>query len=330
MSAAPVNWVDVPVRQVTIGPLEGVWRDLGTAAGTRQVGLRRMQVAPGKRSTPAHTHSGEEEIFFVLAGSGLSWQAGATYEIAAGDCLVHLCEGPAHTLVAGPDGLDVLAFGERTASEACYLPRANVSWLGSSWVRSGETDHPFLQEAAAGELDMPAAPSERPASIVNIADVPAQVIERGEVASTRRSVSDAAGAVRTALREFALPPGKLGVPPHCHSGAEELFVVLEGGGLYLEGQPGAPGWQPEERPVRAGDVVACLAGNGEAHAFRAGASGLTYLAYGDRDRHDTIWYPRSRKIAFPGLKVIGRLEPLGYWDGEDGDAAVSPRAGSAK
>ena len=46
-------------------------------------------------------------------------------------------------------------------------------------------------------------------------------------------------------------------------------------------------------------------------------AGLSYLAYGDRVAADTIWYPRSRKIAFPGLKVIGRLEPLGYWDGEE-------------
>jgi uncharacterized cupin superfamily protein len=317
MSAAPVNWDDVPVRQITMGPIEGAWRDLGTAAGTRLLGLRRAQLPPGKRSTPAHTHSGEEELFYVLAGSGLSWQAGATYEVAGGDCLVHLCEGPAHTLVAGPDGLDVLVYGERTQSEACYLPRAKVSWLGSSWVKAGETDHPFKQEAAVGALEMPAEPSERPATIVNIAGVPAQTVERGEIASTRRSVSEAAGAQRTALREFVLPPGKLGVPPHCHSGAEELFVVIEGDGLYLQGARGATGWEPEERPVRAGDIVSRLAGTGEAHAFRAGPDGLTYLAYGNRDRHDTIWYPRSHKVAFPGLGVIGRLEPLGYWDGEE-------------
>jgi uncharacterized cupin superfamily protein len=317
MSAAPVNWDDVPVRQVAMGPIEGAWGDLGTAAGTQAIGLRRLQIAPGKRSTPAHTHSGEEEVFFVLAGAGLSWQGGATYEVAAGDCLVHLIEGPAHTLIAGPDGLDVLVYGERTASEACYLPRASVAWLGSSWVKAGETDHPFKQEAAAGELEMPAALSERPATIVNIAAVPTQAVEHGGIASTRRSVSEAAGAQRTALREFVLPPGKLGVPPHCHSGAEELFVVLAGDGAYLLGARGATGWEPEERPVRVGDVVSCLAGAGEAHAFRAGPSGLTYLAYGDRDHHDAIWYPRSHKVAFPGLGVIGRLEPLGYWDGEE-------------
>ena len=317
MSAAPVNWDDVPVRQVTVGPIEGAWRDLGTAAGTRLLGLRRVQIQPGKRSTPAHTHSGEEELFFVLAGTGLSWQGGATYEVAAGDCLVHLVDGPAHTLVAGPDGLDVLAFGERAVSEACYLPRAKVAWLGSSWVTAGDTPHPFLQEAAVGELEMPDATSQRPATIVNLADVPEHSLERGDCASSRRVLTAVAGAQRTALRHFSVAAGKLGAPPHCHSGGEELFVVLDGDGVYLEQASGATGWEPEERPVKAGDVVSCLAGAGAAHALRAGPGGLTYLAYGNRDSSDTIWYPRSRKIWFTGLNVIGRVEPLGYWDGEE-------------
>ena len=317
MNAAPVNWDDVPVRQVTVGPIEGAWRDLGTAAGTRLLGLRRVQIKPGKRSTPAHTHSGEEELFFVLAGSGLSWQGGATYEVAAGDCLVHLVEGPAHTLVAGPDGLDVLAFGERAVSEACYLPRAKVAWLGSSWVTAGDTPHPFMQEAAVGELEMPDAPSQRPATIASLADVPEHSLERGDCASSRRVLTAVAGAQRTALRHFSVAAGKLGAPPHCHSGGEELFVVLDGDGVYLEQASGATGWEPEERPVKAGDVVSCRAGAGAAHALRAGPGGLTYLAYGNRDSNDTIWYPRSRKIWFTGLNVIGRVEPLGYWDGEE-------------
>jgi uncharacterized cupin superfamily protein len=235
--------------------------------------------------------------------------------VESGDCLVHLVEGPAHTLIGGPDGLDVLAFSERCVSEACYLPRAQVSWLGSSWVTAGDTPHPFAQEASVGELELP-EPSERPSSIVRLEDVEVLAVARGEFASVRRSPSAAAGAVRTALRHFALPAGRLGVPPHCHSAAEELFVVLQGDGVYLEQTPGSPGWEPQEHPVRVGDVVAALAGSGAAHAFRAGPEGLSYLAYGDRVTGDAIWYPRSRKIAFPGLKVIGRLEPLGYWDGE--------------
>ena len=316
MSAAPVNWDEVPSRRATVGPIDATWRDLGTAAGTRLIGLRRIQIEPGKRSTPAHTHSGEEELFYILAGSGLSWQGGATYEVAAGDCLVHLIEGPAHTLIAGPDGLDALAFSERTVSEACFLPRAKVSWLGSSWVTAGDTPHPFAQEAAAGELELPAEPSERPPSIVHVADVPPQEVERGDCASSRRVLGAAAGAQRTALRLFDLSPGKLGAPPHCHSGCEELFVVLDGDGDYLEQASGATGWDPEERAVKAGDVVSCPAGAGVAHAFRAGPNGLTYLAYGNRDTNDQIWYPRSQKIWFSGLGVIGRLERADYWDGE--------------
>ena len=317
MDAAPVNWEDVPRRKVEVGPIAGTWCDLGTAAGAVQVGLRRIQVEPGRQSTPAHTHSGEEEIFFVLAGSGLSWQGGETFEVAAGDCLVHLIEGPAHTLIAGTDGLDVLAFGERGVSEACYLPRAQVAWLGSSWVKAGDTPHPYAQEAAAGEIELPERRSPRPPSIVNLEAVEVVTVARGDCASTRRSVSSEAGAVRTALRHFELPAGKLGVPPHAHSGAEEIFVVLAGDGAYLEGAPGATGWEPEERPVKPGDVIAVRAGTGAAHAFRAGGAGLSYLAYGNRDLHDTIWYPRSHKVSFPGLRIIGRVEPLGYWDGEE-------------
>ena len=86
--------------------------------------------------------------------------------------------------------------------------------------------------------------------------------------------------------------------------------------MYLEQAPGASGWEPEERPVKAGDVVSCLAGAGAAHAFRAGPAGLAYLAYGNRDTNDQIWYPRSRKIWFTGIGVIGRLETTDYWDGE--------------
>ena len=55
----------------------------------------------------------------------------------------------------------------------------------------------------------------------------------------------------------------------------------------------------------------------EAHALRAGDGGLTYLAYGTRVAGDICYYPRSNKVSFRGLGLIGRLEPLDYWDGED-------------
>ncbi|MDX6494873.1 MAG: hypothetical protein QOE17_859, partial [Gaiellales bacterium] len=41
------------------------------------------------------------------------------------------------------------------------------------------------------------------------------------------------------------------------------------------------------------------------------------LAYGTREPSDICFYPRSGKIAISGLGVIGRIEPVDYWDGEE-------------
>ena len=143
------------------GPFGVRWTNLGEAAGTRSTGVRRMEIQPGRRSTPAHAHTAEEEIFFILGGSGLSWQDGQTFEVSTGDCLVHLPRAEAHTLVAGPDGLDALVFSTRRPVEACRLPRAGVSWLGPTWVTSGEAPNPWAREAAAGELECPRRASVR-------------------------------------------------------------------------------------------------------------------------------------------------------------------------
>jgi len=125
MNAVAVNWQDVQGRPITVGPMESICRDLGVAAGTRKLGLRRFEIEPGKRSTPAHPHSGEEEIFDVLAGSGLSWQVGATHRIETCDCLLRLIGGPAHTLIAGAQQQVIFApvwparLPERRYSESC-------------------------------------------------------------------------------------------------------------------------------------------------------------------------------------------------------------------
>jgi uncharacterized cupin superfamily protein len=83
------NLNDSPARELAVGHIKGAWRDLGREAGSHTVGLRRIEVADGHFSTPAHEHGADEEIFFVLAGDGLLWQEGETYEVGAGDCIVN-------------------------------------------------------------------------------------------------------------------------------------------------------------------------------------------------------------------------------------------------
>ena len=43
------------------------------------------------------------------------------------------------------------------------------------------------------------------------------------------------------------------------------------------------------------------------------------LIYGPRKPNDMAYYPRSNKIAWRGLGVIGRVEVLDYFDGEPDD-----------
>lgn len=303
-----VHWDDVPRRRAESGPFDAYWSALGAAAGTVTTGLRRQEIQPGRRATPAHMHTVEEELSVVLAGSGVCWLGGETFAMGAGDCLLCPADGPAHSLIAGSDGLDVLVFGTRRETEAALLPRAGVAWLGPTWVDVGGGDHPWTREAAAGELEI-GEPGPRPGCLVAIDDVPVEETGVGRSFFVQRRIGDAVGSRATGLRHFAIAPGKYAYPPHVHSAEEEVFVVLGGDGVCELGE--------EEFPLRRGHVVVRPAGTGVAHAFGAGGAGLELLAYGERRPYDVVYYPRSRKVSFGGLDVMMLVRPVGYWDGEE-------------
>ena len=315
------HWDEVETREVDFGHLRGRWQDLGRAAGSVAVGLKRIHVAPGGWSTPAHVHGREEELFYVLGGSGLSWQEGETYELRAGDCLYHAPDGKAHTLHGGDEGLDVLAFGQRLGDEAAYLPRAGVLWLGAHYVLAGPADsRPWAYEREAGPPPLPDTPSARPSSIVRVAELEPLPDEDDPPGyeSEWRAPGRVAGATNTGLKHVRVEPGKLNCPHHCHGSEEELFVILEGSAtLELMASPQAEPPAPTEHAVRPGHVVSRPAGTGVAHAFRAGPEGLTLLAYGERHPNDIVYYPRSNKLLFAGVGLIARVESLDYWDGEE-------------
>lgn len=290
------------------GTIEFDGWDLGTAAGTVEVGVTRARITPGKQSSPVHVEVAEEEIFYVLAGNGVSWQDGETYEVRAGDCIVHRVGEEAHTLVAGPDGLDVLAFGERATPTLTWLPRPGVARMGIS-LEVPPID-PWALEAARGPLELP-TPGARRANIVNADEIED---ERGY-----SELGLEAGSVRTGMSRHRVEPGHLNGPPHCHSAEEEIFVVLEGDGtLELTPSPTLvyQGRKPESYPVRAGHVVSRPASTRMAHVFRAGDAGLLLLAYGQRRANDIVYYPRSNKINFRGVGVIARLEHLS-WEADE-------------
>ncbi len=313
------HWDEVRTWRGERGHIAGTWSSL-TGRASHAVGLKRIRVDPGMWSTPLHLEGAEEEIFYVLGGSGVSvqWEeedAPVGYEVRPGDCIVHLALRNSHTLQAGPEGLDVLAFGQRSyAPGITWLPRAGVAWLGETWTPVGaEDDHPWTREASAGPPEIVEL-SPRPTNIANIADLEAVERETATIGRRVRYPGREAGSLRTGLRHAEVFPGKLNAPPHCHALEEEIFVVLDGAGHVLLWEENGV----EEHAVRTGSVVVRPPSTGVAHAFRAGDDGLTLLMYGPREPGEVCYYPRSGKVYFVGLGLITRLgENLDYWDGED-------------
>ncbi len=300
------HWDDVEARRGANGEIDATWQRLGAAAGTRSVGVNRVSVAPGMLPTPPHSHSASEEIYFVLAGSGLAWQDEAVHEVGPGSCVVQLPDHFEHTFRAGPDGLEYLVFGTRHPTEFGWLPRSRAVRLGWPWVE-GRTDDPWDVEAKAESLAF-GAPAPAPSNIVALQD-----------GDRWRGLAAEAGAEQTGLNWLRIDEGRRSGPPHCHSVDEEVFVVLEGEGtLELWPSPAAEqdGAQREDVAIRAGHVIARPPSTGIAHALRGGPAGLTLLAYGTNPPNDVCYYPRSNKLYWRGVGVIGRIETLEYSDGE--------------
>jgi uncharacterized cupin superfamily protein len=295
------HWDDVEPRRQEAGDIRGTWQRLGDAAGSVGVGLNRVRVDPGCRSTALHTHGASEEIFFVLGGSGLLWQDDATHEVGSGDCVVHLPLANDHTLVAGDDGLDVLVYGTRHATEFGSLLRAKVIRFGGDAVEWADGPSPWERDVAAGPVELPPR-APRPANVVAFADA-----ETG-FGGAARFLGRSAGARRSGLNHLTFPAGGTGAPAHCHSLEEELFVVLDGSATLLLYPRGAGAdTDPERHELRPGHVVARPPGTGEAHAFVAGSDGAALLLYGTREPNDMTYYPREDRVALRGLGVAFRL-----------------------
>jgi uncharacterized cupin superfamily protein len=164
----------------------------------------------------------------------------------------------------------------------------------------------FKLDDVAGDFPFP-EPGERHPNVAALDDV--EPMPAGPKVRVRRDLGAATGTVRTGLKHITSEPGRLVCAPHCHSAEEEIFVVLEGEGTCELGE--------ESFPVRRGSVITRPAGTGIAHAIRAGDAGIALLAYGTREPNDICSYPRSGKVYLCGVNVIGRIEPVDYWEGEE-------------
>src|SRR3954454_24705258 len=122
----PIHVDDVPEQGWEVGELSARRKRLGAAAHAARLGVAIIELPPGARSTPPHAHTDEDEVFLVLAGSGLSYQSSGsrdarTYAIGVDDVHLHPAARDARTLIAGEEGLTLLVVADGS--------RTGLTWL---------------------------------------------------------------------------------------------------------------------------------------------------------------------------------------------------------
>ncbi len=285
----PVHVDDVPAQRWEHGELAVTRRRLGVASGAKRLGIAMIEIDPGKRATPPHSHADEDEAFLVLAGSGLSYQTSGsedvrTYPIGVDDLLWHPANGDAHTLIAGDDGLTVLVVAEGSRTNITYLPRTKQFWLGPH--RSpADTRHPFVTDAELGPLRLPEPTDERPPTIRILGELPLHEGREGRLASATRDLRDM-GSDRLALAQDAMPPDTHNTDLHFHSAREEAWYVRRGSGIARLGE--------DAHPLRAGSFWLRRENTGIGHRIEVGPDGMDLVTMGDVIPGDVCVYPEKR------------------------------------
>jgi mannose-6-phosphate isomerase-like protein (cupin superfamily) len=82
------------------------------ALDCEQVGFSHHRVKAGKRQAFGHKHEGAEEVYVVIAGSGRVKLDDDVVDLARLDA-VRVAPEVMRQFEAGPNGLELLAFGER-------------------------------------------------------------------------------------------------------------------------------------------------------------------------------------------------------------------------
>ena len=113
---------------------------IASKIGAQKLGYNITEVPPGKRAFPFHHHRVNEEMFFVLEGSGEVRIGGETHPIRAGDFIASPPGGPetAHQIVnTGTTELKYLAVSTMEFPEICDYPDSG-KFLVAERVRNAD------------------------------------------------------------------------------------------------------------------------------------------------------------------------------------------------
>ncbi|HWX67154.1 MAG TPA: cupin domain-containing protein [Rhodanobacter sp.] len=134
MSGPILNIADVEVcvapsgpapTSPTAEPYDLRWGEIASRIGARKLGYNLTVVAPGKRACPFHSHRNDEEMFFILEGSGELRYGDARYPLRHGDVIACPTGGPdtAHQIInTGTTEMRYLAVSTMEPLEVCEYP----------------------------------------------------------------------------------------------------------------------------------------------------------------------------------------------------------------
>jgi uncharacterized cupin superfamily protein len=98
---------------------------IGSRIGARMLGYNITAVPPGKRAFPLHNHHANEEMFFILQGSGELRVGDERWSIRQGDFIASPPGGPgsAHQIInTGSEELRYLAVSTMVTPETVEYP----------------------------------------------------------------------------------------------------------------------------------------------------------------------------------------------------------------
>ena len=134
-------------------------------------------------------------------------------------------------------------------------------------------------------------------------------------------LSEQLGLTQIGAAYCEVPPGKSACPFHVHHVEDEMFIILEGNGVYRFGD--------SSYQIKPGDVLGAPRGGPEfAHKItNTGNTPLKYLAISSKADTEVCEYPDSGKFLVSSrrslgrrnsLRFIGRLaDSTDYWEGEN-------------
>jgi uncharacterized cupin superfamily protein len=118
---------------------------IGPLLGAKSLGYSYDVVPPGKRSCPFHSHRAEEEMFFIVRGTGTLRYGSESRKIRAGDVICCPTGGPdtAHQIVNDSNAdLAYLSVSTMMPAEVCEYPDSRkVGAYGGGLRHMTHIDH---------------------------------------------------------------------------------------------------------------------------------------------------------------------------------------------